>query len=185
MSLANCHRAALQWQSKLIICQRSLQTIHQLTLPQKQRFSNAEPNRDRHISVSQNDLTQTLLTKSKRLNPKDQADMARFASVLSTVTSAQMQSIWRELKRYYDPLDPDRDTVQVKRLSATERASHEQQFLNLFEKVIDDANFEVLPKGIVASDILRSFQSHSFYRYTHSCTIVAFPRTSAQSVCLV
>jgi hypothetical protein len=155
MSLAAyCRREVQQWQLRLITCQRSLQTIHQLSLPRKQRFSNTEPNRDRHISVSQNDLTETLLTKSKRLSPTHQADMARFASVLSTVTSAQMQSIWRELKHHYDPLDPDRDTVRVKRLSSAERASHEQQFLNLFEKVIDDANFEVLPKGTWLTDTL-------------------------------
>eukprot|EP00730_Choanoeca_flexa_P014859 TRINITY_DN6650_c0_g1_i1.p1 TRINITY_DN6650_c0_g1~~TRINITY_DN6650_c0_g1_i1.p1 ORF type:complete len:446 (+),score=89.08 TRINITY_DN6650_c0_g1_i1:123-1460(+) len=154
MALSRCCECSLKWLNgprKMQV--RSLQTIHQLTSIKKTSSSRPESQRDRHISVSQRDLIHTLLTKSKRLKPADQTNMARFAAVLSTVTSAQLQGIWRELKHFYEPLDPDRDTVHVNKISRNERIAYEKRFLELFEKVIDDANFEVLPKGDMLSQL--------------------------------
>ncbi|EDQ85667.1 uncharacterized protein MONBRDRAFT_29105 [Monosiga brevicollis MX1] len=108
--------------------------------------------RNRHVNVSPNDLVQELLN-SKRLLESQRVHMAQFASALSTIMSARSQATWRELKRLYDPLDPDRDSIQLRRLNAAERARHEREFLALLNSTIDAANFEVLPRGDVLAQL--------------------------------
>ena len=56
----------------------------------------------------------------------------------------------RELLRLYVPFSPDSDTQVTQRLTASERADQQQQFIELVRQLLARANYTEIPRGRIA-----------------------------------
>ncbi|XP_053121068.1 transmembrane protein 143 isoform X2 [Hemicordylus capensis] len=81
------------------------------------------------------------------------ADRASFLAFVSQVDSfllTRYHTILEQLKALYEPINPDRDTLQDFSLTDTERLVKEQEVLSRMEPLLDQANFNSLSEDVLA-----------------------------------
>ncbi|XP_014372894.1 transmembrane protein 143 isoform X2 [Alligator sinensis] len=109
----------------------------------------AEQYQERFIPFSKGQLVSTLL---KEFHSTD-ADRASFLSFVARVDSSLLHhyhSVMGHLQALYDPINPDRDTLQEWSLTDAQRLENEQQVLAALEPILEQANFNSLSEDALA-----------------------------------
>ncbi|KAL8176731.1 UNVERIFIED_CONTAM: hypothetical protein K2H54_037978 [Gekko kuhli] len=106
--------------------------------------------RERYIPFSKEQLVNTLL---KEFHSSSHTERVSFLAFISQVDSSVLHhyhSVLEQIKALYEPINPDRDTLQESSLTDAERLKKEQEVLGSLEPLLDQANFNSLSEDTLA-----------------------------------
>ncbi|KAJ1131336.1 hypothetical protein NDU88_009673 [Pleurodeles waltl] len=106
--------------------------------------------KERFIPFSKSQLVSTLLQELHSSNEADKHSFLSFVEHLDATLLPPYHSIMERLQGLYDPINPDRDTLQDVCPSDAERLNHEQQVLEELQPVLEQANFNSISEDVLA-----------------------------------
>lgn len=106
--------------------------------------------KERFIPFSKSQLVSTLLQELHLSNEADKHSFLSFVERLDASLLPPYYSVMERLQGLYDPINPDRDTLQDTCPSDAERLSHEQQVLEELQPVLEQANFNSISEDVLA-----------------------------------
>uniref|UniRef100_A0A8C7AWN1 Transmembrane protein 143 n=2 Tax=Neovison vison TaxID=452646 RepID=A0A8C7AWN1_NEOVI len=109
----------------------------------------AQQYRERFIPFSKEQLLR-LLTQEFHSSPKEKAALADFAAHVDFCTLFHYHHILARLQALYDPINPDRETLDQPSLTDPQRLSNEQEVLRALEPLLAQANFSPLSEDTLA-----------------------------------
>ncbi|XP_053391505.1 transmembrane protein 143-like [Mercenaria mercenaria] len=72
-----------------------------------------------------------------------------FALALDTAIVNKYHGVLQELKNLFDPINPDKDTIETRKWNPRERQDNEFWLLQRLEDIMEKANFHELPEDVV------------------------------------
>ncbi|XP_030897214.1 transmembrane protein 143 isoform X3 [Leptonychotes weddellii] len=109
----------------------------------------AQQYRERFIPFSKEQLLR-LLTQEFHSSPAEKAALEEFAAHVDFCTLFHYHHILARLQALYDPINPDRETLDQPSLTDPQRLSNEQEVLRALEPLLAQANFSPLSEDTLA-----------------------------------
>ncbi|KAM7057677.1 transmembrane protein 143 isoform 2-T2 [Molossus nigricans] len=109
----------------------------------------AQQYRERFIPFSKEQLLR-LLTQEFHSSPAEKAALEEFSAHVDFCTLFHYQHILSRLQALYDPINPDRETLDQPSLTDPQRLSNEQEVLLELEPLLAQANFSPLSEDTLA-----------------------------------
>ncbi|XP_025705708.1 transmembrane protein 143 isoform X1 [Callorhinus ursinus] len=109
----------------------------------------AQQYRERFIPFSKEQLLR-LLTQEFHSSPAEKAALEEFAAHVDFCTLFHYHHILARLQALYDPINPDRETLDQPSLTDPQRLSNEQEVLRALEPLLAQANFSPLSEDALA-----------------------------------
>lgn len=109
----------------------------------------AQQYRERFIPFSKEQLLR-LLIQEFHSSPADKAALELFAAHVDFCTLFHYHHILARLQALYDPINPDRETLDQPSLTDPQRLSNEQEVLQALEPLLAQANFSPLSEDALA-----------------------------------
>ncbi|XP_014411504.1 transmembrane protein 143 isoform X2 [Camelus ferus] len=105
--------------------------------------------RERFIPFSKEQLLR-LLIQEFHSSPADKVALEEFAAHVDFCTLFHYHHILAQLQALYDPINPDRETLDQPSLTDSQRLSKEQEVLQALEPLLAQANFSLLSEDAMA-----------------------------------
>ncbi|XP_066487369.1 transmembrane protein 143 [Tiliqua scincoides] len=105
---------------------------------------------ERYIPFSKEQLVDALLKEFHSFSHADRDSFLAFVSQVDSSLLIRYHTILEQLKALYEPVNPDRDTLQEFSLTDAERLTKEQEILARIEPLLDQANFNSLSEDALA-----------------------------------
>ncbi|KAG8521387.1 Transmembrane protein 143 [Galemys pyrenaicus] len=105
--------------------------------------------RERFIPFSKEQLLR-LLIQEFHSSPEQKATMEEFSAHVDFCTLFHYHHILARLQALYDPINPDRETLDEPSLTDPQRLSNEQEVLRALEPLLAQANFSPLSEDALA-----------------------------------
>ncbi|XP_007463361.1 PREDICTED: transmembrane protein 143 [Lipotes vexillifer] len=105
--------------------------------------------RERFIPFSKEQLLR-LLIKEFHSSPAEKAALEEFVTHVNFCTLFHYHHILAQLQALYDPINPDRETLDQPSLTDAQRLSNEQEVLRALEPLLAQANFSPLSEDTLA-----------------------------------
>ncbi|XP_029067463.1 transmembrane protein 143 isoform X1 [Monodon monoceros] len=105
--------------------------------------------RERFIPFSKEQLLR-LLIKEFHSSPAEKAALEEFVTHVNFCTLFHYHHILAQLQALYDPINPDRETLEQPSLTDPQRLSNEQEVLRALEPLLAQANFSPLSEDTLA-----------------------------------
>ncbi|KAL8603060.1 hypothetical protein ACOMHN_015625 [Nucella lapillus] len=112
--------------------------------------------RERYIPITRRSIIRLLMEQEEFLTAEEKKKFDDFALALDSAIVNKYHSILQQLKMLFDPINPDKDTVQTRKVSRRERLDNEFWLLQQLEDVMERANFHELEK----SQVLKFLAEH-------------------------
>ncbi|XP_077603351.1 transmembrane protein 143 isoform X2 [Crocuta crocuta] len=109
----------------------------------------AQQYRERFIPFSKEQLLR-LLIQEFHAGPADKAALEEFVAHVDFCTLFHYHHILARLQALYDPINPDRETLDQPLLTDPQRLSNEQEVLQALEPLLAQANFSPLSEDTLA-----------------------------------
>ncbi|XP_006897397.1 PREDICTED: transmembrane protein 143 [Elephantulus edwardii] len=109
----------------------------------------AEQYRERFIPFSKEQLLR-LLIQEFHSSPAEKAALEEFSAHVDFCTLFHYHQILNRLQDLYDPINPDRETLDKPSLTDPQRLSNEQEVLGALEPLLMQANFSALSEDALA-----------------------------------
>ncbi|XP_036602968.1 transmembrane protein 143 isoform X1 [Trichosurus vulpecula] len=109
----------------------------------------AQQYQERFIPFSKDQLLQLLLQEFHSSSPA-KAALLQFASHVDSCILSQYNSTLTQLQALYDPINPDRETLEQPSLTDPQRLANEQEVLVALAPLLDQANFSPLSEDALA-----------------------------------
>ncbi|XP_048225098.1 transmembrane protein 143 [Perognathus longimembris pacificus] len=109
----------------------------------------AQQYRERFIPFSKEQLLR-LLTQEFHSSPAEKAALEEFAAHVDFCTMFHYHQILARLQALYDPINPDRETMDQPSLTSPQRLANEQEVLRAMEPLLAQANFSPLSEDALA-----------------------------------
>ncbi|XP_069857156.1 transmembrane protein 143 [Dipodomys merriami] len=109
----------------------------------------AQQYRERFIPFSKEQLLR-LLTQEFHSSPAEKAAMEEFAAHVDFCTLFHYHQVLARLQALYDPINPDRETLDQPSLTDPQRLANEQEVLRAMEPLLAQANFSPLSEDALA-----------------------------------
>ncbi|XP_072463525.1 transmembrane protein 143 isoform X1 [Notamacropus eugenii] len=109
----------------------------------------AQQYQERFIPFSKDQLLQLLLQEFHS-SSSSQSALLEFASHSDFCILSQYNRTLTQLQALYDPINPDRDTLDQPSLTEPQRLANEQEVLLALEPLLDQANFSPLSEDTLA-----------------------------------
>ncbi len=93
------------------------------------------------------------------LSVQDVGDFQQLAKLLNSLLHFEFHQVLEDLKQAYAPLDPNADTLAVKKLNFTSGSTSHHSLKSLLEKVLDKANYE----RVTQSDLEQALEESSLF----------------------
>ncbi|XP_041377097.1 transmembrane protein 143-like [Gigantopelta aegis] len=105
--------------------------------------------KERYIPITRRSVIRHLMQQEDFLNDKERKIFDDFALALDAAIVNKYHGILQELKIMFDPINPDKDTIQTRQWSRHERLDNEFWLLQSLEDVMQKANFHELSRPTV------------------------------------
>ncbi|XP_060553523.1 transmembrane protein 143-like isoform X2 [Ruditapes philippinarum] len=105
--------------------------------------------RERFIQVTRKSIIRHLMQKKDFLTQEELKVYEDFALALDTAIVNKYHGVLQELKNLFDPLNPDKDTIETRKWNPRERQENEFWLLQRLDDLMQKANFHELPDEIV------------------------------------
>ncbi|XP_069314522.1 transmembrane protein 143 isoform X1 [Eulemur rufifrons] len=109
----------------------------------------AQQYRERFIPFSKEQLLR-LLIQEFHSSPAEKAALEAFSTHVDFCTLYHYHHILAQLQALYDPINPDRETLEQPSLTDPQRLSNEQEVLQALEPLLAQANFSPLSEDTLA-----------------------------------
>lgn len=109
----------------------------------------AQQYRERFIPFSKEQLLR-LLIQEFHSSPAEKAALEEFSAHVDFCTLFHYHHVLAQLQALYDPINPDRETLDQLSLTDTQRRSNEQEVLRALEPLLAQANFSLLSEDALA-----------------------------------
>lgn len=109
----------------------------------------AQQYRERFIPFSKEQLLR-LLIQEFHSSPAEKAALEAFSAHVDFCTLFHYHQILARLQALYDPINPDRETLDQPSLTDPQRLSNEQEVLRALEPLLAQANFSPLSEDTLA-----------------------------------
>ncbi|XP_036741524.2 transmembrane protein 143 isoform X1 [Manis pentadactyla] len=109
----------------------------------------AQQYRERFIPFSKEQLLR-LLTQEFHSSPVEKAAFEEFSSHVDFCTLFHYHHVLSRLQALYDPINPDRESLDQPLLTDPQRLSNEQEVLRALEPLLAQANFSPLSEDVLA-----------------------------------
>lgn len=104
--------------------------------------------RERAMPMRQGDLTRLLLSEPG-LSMDDRLKLHSLGRFLGAMLHGEFYDLLLELKERYSPLNPDDDYVPIDHHSLPRTAQSDEEFLSVFERILNRANYRPLPLSAI------------------------------------
>ncbi|XP_069493451.1 transmembrane protein 143 isoform X2 [Ambystoma mexicanum] len=105
---------------------------------------------ERSIPFSKGHLVKSLTQEFHSSNDVEKHSFLSFVDKLDASLLPRYHSIMEHLQELYDPINPDRETLQDIHLADSQRLDHERQVLEELQPILDQANFNNLSEDALA-----------------------------------
>nr|XP_007995610.2 transmembrane protein 143 isoform X2 [Chlorocebus sabaeus] len=109
----------------------------------------AQQYRERFIPFSKEQLLR-LLIQEFHSSPAEKAALEAFSAHVDFCTLFHYHQILAQLQALYDPINPDRETLEEPSLTDPQRLSNEQEVLRALQPLLAQANFSPLSEDTLA-----------------------------------
>ncbi|XP_042088201.1 transmembrane protein 143 isoform X3 [Ovis aries] len=109
----------------------------------------AQQYRERHIPFSKEQLLR-LLIQEFHSTPAEKAALEEFTAHVDFCTLFHYHHVLTQLQALYDPINPDRETLDQPSLTDPQRLSNEKEVLQALEPLLAQANFSPLTEDTLA-----------------------------------
>ncbi|XP_021101919.1 transmembrane protein 143 isoform X3 [Heterocephalus glaber] len=109
----------------------------------------AQQYRERFIPFSKEQLLR-LLIQEFHSSPAEKAALEEFSAHVDFCTLFHYHHVLAQLQALYDPINPDRETLDQPSLTNPQRLSNEQEVLQALEPLLAQANFSPLSEDALA-----------------------------------
>ncbi|XP_014707682.3 transmembrane protein 143 isoform X1 [Equus asinus] len=109
----------------------------------------AQQYRERFIPFSKEQLLR-LLIQEFHSSPAEKAALEEFSAHVDFCTLFHYHHVLARLQALYDPINPDRETLDQPSLTDSQRLSNEQEVLRALEPLLAQANFSQLSEDTLA-----------------------------------
>lgn len=104
--------------------------------------------RERFIPLSSAELAELLVEKWHQLHPQD-SNLSKFIEALAALYDVQFAQQLEDLKRWYLPYNPDRETVVAPVRLSNQDDDPKQALISKIEATLQQANFNVLDQAML------------------------------------
>ncbi|XP_052232684.1 transmembrane protein 143-like isoform X1 [Dreissena polymorpha] len=112
--------------------------------------------RERYIPLTRKSVIRQLMQKEDFLTAEEKKYYEDFTLSLDSAIVNKYNGVLQELKNLFDPINPDKDTIETRKWNPRERQDSEFWLLQRLEDLMEKANFHELPQPIVE----RAMQEH-------------------------
>ncbi|XP_060080669.1 transmembrane protein 143-like [Ylistrum balloti] len=122
----------------------------QTTLAKLQRKAEEEYSqyREKYIPITRTSIVRHILQEDM-LNDEEMKSFEDFALCLDKSIRNKYHGVLQQAKAMFDPLNPDKDTIQTRTWNKAERVDNEFWLMQRLEKIMEKANFHELPKSVL------------------------------------
>lgn len=126
------------------------------TLPDELPSEEEDMYRERYIPITRLSIIRHLMEEKDFLTVEEKKDFEEFAFSLDSAIVNKYKGVLQEIKRLFDPINPDKDTIQTRQWNRKERLDMEFWLLQRLDDIVEKANFHELPK----STLDRAMEEH-------------------------
>lgn len=126
------------------------------TLPDELPSEEEDMYRERYIPITRLSIIRHLMEEKDFLTVEEKKDFEEFAFSLDSAIVNKYKGVLQEIKRLFDPINPDKDTIQTRQWNRKERLDNEFWLLQRLDDIVEKANFHELPK----STLDRAMEEH-------------------------
>ncbi|XP_067651664.1 transmembrane protein 143-like [Haliotis asinina] len=112
--------------------------------------------RERYIPITRRSVIRHLMQEEDFLTDEEKRKFDDFALALDSAIVNKYHGVLQELKRIFDPLNPDKDTIATREWTRRERLDNEFWLLQQMEDIMEKANFHELSSSTVS----RALEEH-------------------------
>ncbi|XP_033754224.1 transmembrane protein 143-like [Pecten maximus] len=105
--------------------------------------------REKYIPITRTSIVRHILQENF-LNDEERKIFEDFALCLDKSIRNKYYGVLQQAKEMFDPLNPDKDTIQTRKWNKAERVDNEFWLTQRLEKIMEKANFHELPKTVLA-----------------------------------
>ncbi|KAL3858773.1 hypothetical protein ACJMK2_009026 [Sinanodonta woodiana] len=105
--------------------------------------------RERYIPITRRSIVRHLIAEKDFLTQDEKKFFTDFAVALDSAIVNRYHGVLQEVKTLFDPINPDKDTMQTRKWNRRERLDNEFWLIQKLEDVLERANFHELPKNVV------------------------------------
>ncbi|OWF38029.1 transmembrane protein 143-like [Mizuhopecten yessoensis] len=105
--------------------------------------------REKYIPITRTSIVRHILQENM-LNDEEKKIFEDFAMCLDKSIRNKYHGVLQQAKEMFDPLNPDKDTIQTRKWTKNERVDNEFWLMQRLEKIMEKANFHELPKSVLA-----------------------------------
>ncbi|KAL5022889.1 hypothetical protein ScPMuIL_002044 [Solemya velum] len=105
--------------------------------------------REHFIPITRRSIIRYLMDKDGFLTEEEKKVYEDFALALDSAIVNKYHGILQDLKTLFDPINPDKDTIQTRQWNSRERLDNEFWLLQRLEDLVEKASFHELPKSFV------------------------------------
>ncbi|KAL4234299.1 hypothetical protein ACF0H5_005950 [Mactra antiquata] len=105
--------------------------------------------RERYIPITRRSVVRHIMMKEDYLTKEELKCYETFALALDTAIVNKYHGVLQELKNLFDPINPDKDTIETRKWNPRERQENEFWLLKRLGDIMEKANFHELPQEVV------------------------------------
>ncbi|XP_029647528.1 transmembrane protein 143 isoform X1 [Octopus sinensis] len=118
--------------------------------------SSSECYREHYIPITRYSVIQHLMHNGNLLQADVHEEFVEFSLALDNVIVTKYQGVLQDIKRLFDPINPDKDTIQTRNLSEEERIDKEELVIQHLDTLLKKANFHKLSDKLVEKSLMES-----------------------------
>ncbi|GAB1601957.1 transmembrane protein 143-like isoform X1 [Argonauta hians] len=112
--------------------------------------------REHYIPITRYSVIHQLLNNGSFLAKDVSGEFLQFSLALDNVIVTRYQGVLQDIKWLFDPINPDKDTIQTRNLTKEERNTKETQVLQQLDALLKKANFHKLSNELVEKSLMES-----------------------------
>lgn len=112
--------------------------------------------KEKFIPLTRRSLLRFLMQENNSLTDEELRHFEKFSTALDAAIINRYYGLLHELKDLFDPINPDKDTIQTRDITRKECLDNEFWLLQKLANVMERANFNELPKP----HVLKSIANH-------------------------
>ncbi|KAK6185030.1 hypothetical protein SNE40_007356 [Patella caerulea] len=105
--------------------------------------------RERYIPITRRSVIRHIMEEEEFLTEEEKKKFEDFALALDSALVNKYHGILQELKSLFDPINPDKDTIQTRKWNRRERLDNEFWLLERLQDIMEKANFHELSKNTI------------------------------------
>lgn len=145
------HRLVVPTTATVSFSQQRLFSSTAKTTPDQQNdvYIKKKKHREHYIPVTRYSVLRHLVMQEGFLRADEKKEFEKFSQALDNAIVNKYHGVLQEVKRLFDPINPDKDTIQTRVWTRQERLDKEYLVLQRLEDILEKANFSELPPSMV------------------------------------